>query len=174
MNRTAAVSLLLVSFFVAVSSAKSHSTSTVLRIYADKNSDVHIALNNGHEALVPHRHDQVGIEAARIASDGRTAGWLVLYPNPDNTPASKFEDIAASLVIWRDGKIVRTFDTGPTYWSWAFVHGGDQVAYHIAPLHEGTSSHCELREVKTGRQLASWDGDLGNPDRPQWTKPLDH
>jgi hypothetical protein len=31
-----------------------------------------------------------------------------------------------------------------------------------------------LRDVKTGRLLASWDGDLENATRPEWTKKLDH
>jgi hypothetical protein len=31
-----------------------------------------------------------------------------------------------------------------------------------------------LHDVQTGRLLASWDGDLDNPDRPAWTKRLDH
>ena len=173
LNRTA-VSLLLALFLLAASSARSHSTSSVLRIYADENSDVHVVLDHGHEALVPHRQNQTGIEDAKIAADGRTAGWLVLYPNPANDARTKFDDISGSLVIWRGGRIIRTFDTRPTYWSWAFVRQGDQVAYHSGPLHEGPSSHCELRDVNTGRLLASWDGDLEKPDRPEWTKPLDH
>jgi hypothetical protein len=174
MNRIVAVSLLMIAFLVAVSPAKPRSTNTIRRIYADKNSNVHIVLSNGKEALVPHQEDQSGIEDAKIAADGRTAGWLVSYPDPSSSTGSKFDDFQGALVIWRDGKIVRTFDTGPTYWSWAFAHGGDQVAYHSGPIHEGSSSHCELRDVKTGRLLASWDGDLEQVKRPQWTKDLHH
>ena len=174
MNRTAAISILLVAVLVDLSAAKPRSTKTILRVYADKNSDVHIVMNNGKEELVPHQRDQTGIEDAKISPDGRTAGWLVSYPDPSSSQAYKFEDFQGALVIWRNGKIVRTFDTGPTYWSWAFAHGADQVAYHSGPLHEGPSSHCELRDVNTGRLLASWDGDLQKADRPEWTKALDH
>jgi hypothetical protein len=174
MNRTAAVSILLIAFLIDLSAAKPRSTKTILRVHADKNSDVHMVLNNGKEALVPHQGDQTGIEDAKIAADGRTAGWLVSYLDPSSSPAYKFEDFQGALVIWRNGKIVRTFDTGPTYWSWAFAHGGDQVAYHSGPTHQGPSSHCELREVNTGQMLASWDGDLQSPNRPAWTKVLDH
>lgn len=170
MNRTAALSILLVASLLTVSSAKPHSTGIIVRIYADRHSNVHIVLNSGKEAVVPHRRDQVGIEDAKIADDRRTAGWLISYPVPDNTSGQ----FAGSLVIWRNGKIVRTFDMGPTFWSWAFIHRGEQVAYHSGPLHEGPLSHCELRDVKTGRLLASWDGNLENPDRPDWTKALDH
>ena len=174
MYRTATLSMLLVTFLVSMSTAKPHSTSSIRRIYADKNRDVHIVLSDGKEAFVPHQQEQTGIEDAKISSDGRTAGWLVLHPNPANDATTKFDDISGPLVIWRGGKIIRTFDTGPTYWSWAFIHGGDQVAYHSGSLHEGPSSHCELRDVNTGRLLASWDGDLENADRPEWTKALDH
>ena len=170
MNRTAAISILLVAVLVDLSAAKPRSTKTILRVYADKNSDVHIVMNNGKEELVPHQRDQTGIEDAKISPDGRTAGWLVLHPVSDDTEGQ----FAGSLVIWRGGRIIRIFDTGPTYWSWAFAHGGDQVAYHSGPLHEGPSSHCELRDVNTGRLLASWDGDLQKADRPEWTKALDH
>jgi hypothetical protein len=170
MNRTAALSILLVASLLTVSSAKPHSTGIIVRIYADRHSNVHIVLNSGKEAVVPRQRDQVGIEDVKIADDGRTAGWVVSYAVPDDT-SRKF---AGSLVIWRNEKIVRTFDTGPTFWSWAFIHRGEQVAYHSGPLHEGPLSHCELRDVKTGRLLASWDGNLENPDRPDWTKALDH
>jgi hypothetical protein len=174
MNGKAAVSILLIAFLVDLSVAKPRSTKTILRVYADKNSDVHIVLSDGKEALVPHQQNQTGIDDAKISRDGRTAGWLVSYPGPSSSPSYKSEGFQGALVVWRNGKIVRTFDTGPTYWSWAFAQAGDQVAYHSGPIHEGSSSHCELREVKTGQLLASWDGDLQSPDRPTWTKALDH
>lgn len=175
MARTSTVSMLLIAAVWAMSAAQARSIGKILRVYADKNSDVHIVLQGTKEAIVPHRQDQVGINDAKIAEDGRTAGWLVLYPSPANDSTTKFDDISGPLVIWRDGKIIRTFNDGPTFWSWAFLHGGDQVAYHTGPLHEGpSSSHCELRDVNTGRLLATWEGDLEQADRPQWTKTLAH
>jgi hypothetical protein len=108
MYRTVALSMLLVGFLVNISPAKPRSTSTIHRIYADKNRDVHIVLNNGKETLVPHQQDQTGIDDAKIAPDRRTAGWLGLYPVPDNT-SGQFD---GSLVIWRDGKIVGSLTQG--------------------------------------------------------------
>lgn len=174
MARTITISMLLMAAMWAISAAQARSTGKILRIYSDKNSNVHVVLQGAKEAVVPHRQDQSGIDDVKIADDGRIAGWLVLYPNPANDATTKFDDISWPLVIWRDGKIVRTFDSGPTFWSWAFLHGGDQVAYHTGPMHEGPSSHCELRDVNTGRLLATWDGDLENPHRPQWAKKLAH
>jgi hypothetical protein len=166
--------MLLVAAFLVGVSAQSKSTETIVRVYADHNNDTHIVLQDAKEAVVRHKPDQIGISQVKIADHHNTAGWLILYPDPDNSSASRFADIPGSLVIWRNGKIVRSFEPGQTLWSWSFVEGGGQVAYHSGPTHGERSSHCELRDVTTGRLLASWDGNLEQIDRPEWTKKLDH
>jgi hypothetical protein len=114
---------------------------------------------------------QVGIEDPDVAWDRRTAGWLVMY----EMPGVVSYPIAGMLVVWRGGAVIRRFRTEQTFWSWAFVANGKQVAYHTGPLHGERASHCELRNVSDGRLVAQWSGDLDDAaKRPAWTAELYH
>jgi hypothetical protein len=138
------------------------------RVYADTGNQVHVVTANGREFVVPRDLNQAGVDGIKISDDRRVAGWLVLYRQPyTGSP------IAGKLAIWRDGHVVRTFKTPQTFWSWSFASSG-QIAYHTGPTHGEQNSHCELHDVKTGRTLARWEGDLSDPNRPAWTKTLDH
>ena len=146
----------------------------VLHIARDANNNVHVAVTapsarHPREVVIPAEAGQTGIEDVKIANDGSTGGWLVLYRNRDGGQA-----IAATLVLFRDGTILRRVRSGQEFWSWAFEPHGGSFAYHTGPLHGETTSHCELHDLATGRMLASWDGDLGNAERPAWTRALDH
>jgi hypothetical protein len=154
--------------------AQPKGNSSIVRVDADHHSDVHLVLKGRSEIVIRHKPGQVGIAEPKIAHDHRTVGWLLLFPNPDNSPAYRLEDIPAALVIWRDGNVVQRFDTGPTFWDWSFVNDGQQVAFHTGPLHGEAVSHCELRDVNTGRLLSSWEGNLRKQDRPEWTKSLSY
>jgi len=118
---------------------------------------------------VPKERGQTGIREAVIASDGRTAGWFVEY-----RVEGASDGVAEALVIWRDGKVSRRFKTEQAFYSWAFVSRGTQVAYHTGPMNGEQSSHCELRDVKTGRRLAEWNGDLESGTKPAWVASLRH
>ena len=147
--------------------------NSILRAYADAQNKVHAVSEGGKDSVIDPETDAVGIDAVAVADDKQTAGWLVLYQErDDHGPIGS--PFAGKLVVWRDGRIIRTFEADPTFWSWAFEQNGSQVAYHVGPTHGETVSHCELHDVITGRLLASWDGDLDDPTRPSWTKRLDH
>src|SRR5580700_3405313 len=107
-----------------------------------------IALANGKKTTVRKELGQVGISEAQIAPDG-TAGWLVEY-SLDGVSYP----IAGTLIVWRAGKTIRRFRTGQSFYSWAFYAQDKQVAYHVGPLHGELKSHCELRDVKSGRMIA--------------------
>jgi len=149
-------------------SAPLSAQDAIQRIYADQKQQVHVLLKDGKSLIVPGEHGQVGIDSVHITDDGQTAGWLVLYPDPDNS-----SPYAGTLVVWGGGRVVRRFWSDQTFWSWAFYAQGKQVAYHVGPTH-GDAPHCELHEVGSGRLLASWDGDLEDANRPEWTKGLEH
>src|SRR5690349_2214916 len=123
---------------------------------------------DGRKAVVPKEYGQVGIREAQVAADG-TAGWLVEY-NVDGVSYP----ISGKLIIWRDGIIVRRFDSGQVFYSWAFVGGSKQIAYHDGPLHGEGASHCELHDVATGRVIDKWDGDLDAGGKPAWAEGLKH
>jgi hypothetical protein len=142
--------------------------TSIARVYADGEYRVHILAPSGREFVVRRKLNQSGVDAIKISDDRRTAGWLVLYRQPfTGSP------IAAELAVWRDGHVVRTFKIPQTFWSWTFDATGP-IAYHVGPTHGEPTSRCELHDVKTGRMVAKWDGDLSDPNRPAWAKRLEH
>jgi len=153
---------------VALSPVPMFGQDTVLRVYADQKNQAHVVYKNDKTTLVAGERGQVGIDSIQLADDGRTAGWLVLYADPDG--GSPF---AGTLVLWRD-KVLRRLQADQTFWSWAFYAHARRVAYHVGPTHGEDKSHCELHDVESGRLLASWDGDLDDARRPAWTRGLEH
>lgn len=149
--------------------AATASGQTSPRVFADSKHDVHIVTPDGKTYLIPRETDQVGIEDVKSSTNSQIIGWLVLYPNPDVQNA-----YAGELVLWRGGRVIRTFKFGQAFYSWSFEDGAKHVAYHVDALHFATRSHCELRDVATGRLLKSWWGDLDDPNKPAWTKHLNH
>ena len=160
--------LLAVALSVSLSGPLAFAQSAIVRVFADQKNQVHVLYKDGQDVAVAGEQDQVGIDSVKISQDGRTAGWLVLYRDPDSS-----QPFAGILVLLRDGKIVQKFKTEQTFWSWSFHQGGTQVAYHIGPTH-GDARYCELHEIKSGRLIASWDGNLNDAKRPAWTKGLEH
>jgi hypothetical protein len=138
-------------------------------VSAGQDGAMQITLANGKQVTIPKEPGQTGIREARIAPDG-TVGWLAEY----SVEAVSYP-IAGTLIIWRAGKIIRRFSAQQSFYSWTFYAEGKQVAYHVGPLHGELKSHCELRDTRSGRLIAVWDGDLepGN-NRPPWTRGLSH
>lgn len=161
MRASAAVAIVLLA---ALSPVSGQSHDAAVSVSGGPDGAARITLSGGRTITVPKEPGQVGAGDGRIAPDG-TVGWFaefrvdgVSYP------------IAQTLIIWRAGRIVRRFHTEQSFYSWAFDTHGAQVAYHDGPLHGERRSHCELRDVATGRLIAAWDGDLSTgSSRPAWT-----
>jgi hypothetical protein len=164
MNAATNVGTLLL---IAALSLPTLAQSIVQHVYVGPNNRVNVVYANGKTAVVRGERGQIG--AIQMAKDGDTAGWVVLYQNPDGG-----SPIAGTIALWRSGKIIRRFRTQQMFWSWAFYANGKQVAYHAGPMHGELSSHCELRDIANGRLLGSWTGDLENHNRPTWTMELSH
>ena len=143
--------------------------SRLLRVVPDAQGAAQVITAGGRRATVTKEADQTGIDSIQISEDGQTAGWLVEFHDPGVS-----YPIAGKLVIWRSGRIVQRFTPVQSFYSWAFQAQAKQVAYHFGPLHGEQSSHCELHDIKTGRRLAQWDGDLDADKRPAWTQNLHH
>jgi hypothetical protein len=95
-------------------------------------------------------------------------GWTLDFPIPDH-PGETFP---FTLVIARNGHVVRKIDGDPFVWQWMFWNGGRQVAYESGPLHFGLQ--CTLVSLANGKQLASYDCFHGVPDNaPGWLKTLE-
>src|SRR5579864_3061348 len=104
MTKARILSAAVLLLFAIASRFPMFAQSSVLRVYADKQNNVHVVLTGGKDAIIPRERDQVGIDAVKIHDDKLIAGWLVLFRNPDGG-----SPVAGKLVVWRDGRIIRSF-----------------------------------------------------------------
>jgi hypothetical protein len=95
-------------------------------------------------------------------------GWTLNDSVPDH-PNEKFP---MTLVIARNGRILRRFDGSAFVWKWIFWDQGRKVAYESGPFH--FSLQCVLADIKTGKELASFDCFHGIHDgAPDWLRTLE-
>src|SRR5262249_7506949 len=126
----------------------------------------------GKAVRVESDRDQVGFDKIAISEDGRSVGWLALYPN-----CCTSYPIPLRLKVLSNGRS-RTFGAnGPPVWRWQFVAGGKQVAFEQETVRGGLGVHYELRDIATGRLIAQFDPPAdqgGSPsDVPRWVVELD-
>jgi len=147
----------------------------VTRAYADENGAMHVIYDDGREKIIHKQRDTMGVGDVKIARDGQTVGWIVDWPNPD---APNGTPIPGTLVIWRNGKVVRKFAPGPVaFWGWNFWDGGTRVAYELGAMHFSNGNY-ELRDIAAGRLLAryycnDWDQQHCDPgEMPDWAKAI--
>ena len=121
-------------------------------------------------AIAPQSNSQADqpTPSAHRAGPGGLEGWTLDWPIPDH-PDEKFP---TTLVIARKGRVVRKIDGTGFVWQWIFWNKGRQVAYESGPLHFGLQ--CNLADVATGKQLATFDCFHGIPENaPDWLKELE-
>ena len=138
-------------------------------VTVDRTGRLHVALASGKEVLPPRMRGQTSFGDPVIAPDGRTVGWLVMYPDPTITYYQGAE-LPFKLVVFRDGRILHTFETDQCFWDWQFQDGGQQVAYSTGPTHGG-AAQCVLRDVATGRVIARWLV-VRDAEPPRWAQNL--
>lgn len=121
-------------------------------------SRLRLATTEGTVAWAPLDHagapePQSAFDEPRIAADRRTVGWLALYPG-----CCQSYPIPLALVVYRDGRVLRSFTgAGMPVWHWRFVGGGQQVAFVQRPTHGAAPDHYELHDTASGRLLAEFD-----------------
>jgi hypothetical protein len=165
---TAVRSIVLILVFTALLPDAALPQRRVTAVSSTEDGAARITFSDGSKTAIPKEPGQVSITNARIGANG-TIGWLVEF-SEDGVDYP----VAEELVLWRAGKLVRRFPNQPFY-SWTFYSQGTRVAYHVGPLHTELRSHCELRDVASGRIIAQWDGELDSAaNRPAWTQGLEH
>jgi hypothetical protein len=109
-------------------------------------------------------------ESEHVRGPNGLEGWTLESPVPDSGYGD--EKFAFTLVIARDGCIVRRIDGDPIIWRWIFWESGRRVAYETGPFHFGVT--CILVDVKTGRRTGSVDCYHELPkDVPDWVEALE-
>jgi hypothetical protein len=95
-------------------------------------------------------------------------GWTLSGPIDDQSD----EKYPFTLILARNGQVIRRIDGDPFVWKWMFLEDGRRVAYESGPLH--FSMTCILAEVNTGRKLAAYDCFRELPSKaPAWVKTLE-
>ncbi|HKF48031.1 MAG TPA: hypothetical protein VKB38_11790 [Terracidiphilus sp.] len=140
----------------------------VARAYQGDDNLVHIVTVDGRDRAIQAEKGQAGIENVRVAGDSRTVGWLVDVPSS----CCMSYPIPVELVLWRSGRVIRKFWKTQAIFGWAFLRGGEEVAYHTAPLHGSEIYQCYREDVGTERLLDQWSLASKTPP-PDWVKPLD-
>lgn len=98
--------------------------------------------------------------------DGLEA-WTLNYEVPEQD-----ERYPGTLVIARNGRVLRKINGDPFIWKWIFLENGRQIAYETGPLH--FSMTCILADMTSGKQLARYDCFQELPsDAPSWVKHLE-
>lgn len=109
-------------------------------------------------------HDlQVTVEAPVIANDGRTVAWLVNVPN-----CCTSYPIPMTIVLYRDGRIIRRISNGRAIFKFKFVKGGDQIAYFSDTVHSNSGPECIFVSVSSGKTLGDWT--RGDGPLPSWAE----
>jgi hypothetical protein len=122
-----------------------------------------VVSSDGREVVVPKERDQQGAEEIQLSDDHKTVGWLVEYPN-----CCTSYPIPMTVVLYRDGRIIRRLENGRAIFRWAFLKGEKQVAYFSDTVHSNLAPECVLVDVATGKTVESWKRDEG--PLPAWTK----
>ena len=133
----------------------------------DRSGQLHITLASGRQISAPKLRDQEGFDSPLISLDHLTVGWLAIY-YPD--PTNRGLQAAGKLVLYRAGRILRSFSTEQTFWGWEFQENGKRVAYSTGPTHGG-AAECVLRDVDSGRIIARYDIHSG-AEQPAWARKL--
>jgi hypothetical protein len=140
---------------------------TLTRVYVDTHGSVHVVHAAGRDEKVRKEKQQVGAEQLRLSEDKQTAGWAADYPN-----CCTSYPIPLLLVIYRDGKIIQRLNRGGLMiYDWRFWDRGKQVAFCTGTVHFNPAGHCELHDVRSGKLLATIDGDLSS-ESPMWARGL--
>ncbi|HEX4683126.1 MAG TPA: hypothetical protein VH277_10470 [Gemmatimonadaceae bacterium] len=137
------------------------------KVYLDSAHQLHVVTSRGRRITPRKIGDQTEFDAPRISADRKSVGWLAVHPNCCTT-----YPIPIELVVLSGGKqhVFRGADLAT--WHWAFSPDGKRVVLEQGPVH-GTRRSFELRDIRTGRRVNSFQADSVDEKRlPAWTRVL--
>ena len=116
--------------------------------------------------------NDVGFSDVHLAADRQTLGWTIDVEN-----CCTSYPIPLRVVIFRHGKVLRTFEQGQMVWSWMFFLGGERLAAAFGPTHGPEVGDYRLYNVKSGKLISEVFGDEDtqslSSDAPEWAKLLE-
>jgi len=108
---------------------------------------------NGSDFPAPRFGEQVGFGKPRVSPDGKSVGWLALYPN-----CCTSYPIPLRLVILDHERRLHTFDgIKIAVFKWCFLPKSSAVAYMQTVLHGSNFEHFEARAISNGRLLGEYE-----------------
>ena len=110
----------------------------------------------GRKIIITKAQDSAGFDKVRISPDGRSVGWVQEWSHLGPSYPLPLE-----LVVYRNGRS-RRFGKGLPVWRWAFIAGGERIAFFQSPV-RSLVGHYELRDTATGRVLDAFDHTYGEP-----------
>ena len=131
---------------------------TIKRASCGKDGALLIVYEDGTTKRQPREHLQVGCDEATVAGDRQTVGWSVLVAN-----CCTSYPIATSVAVLSRGR-KRVFTGEQMVGDWKFVGGSEKVALLWGPVH-GNAAKATLYDVRSGRQLVTWNG---TGESPAW------
>ena len=132
-----------------------------VRAFVGEAGTLRILTSSGREIVPPKEPEQVSVDKIAISPDGRSVGWVALFPN-----CCTSYPIPLKLVVYSAGK-ARTFTgAGLPVWQWRFTAGGSQVIFEQETVHGGLGRHYEVRDIASGRRIAQWEPTVGPDNQP--------
>ncbi len=151
------------------SPARKPKTRAIDRVYVSADGNIHIVSRQGREIMATKTGDCAD---AKIADDGRTIGWLVnsrLDPeHPDIGHPEHLIAVAEKLVIYRNGRLIRTIIPGGFIYEWRFRNKGRQAVIYTGGLH--FAGVYFLYDIATGRKIGFCNHT--GQKCPEWTNDL--
>lgn len=145
---------------LAVASPSS-AADTYVRASVDETGQLRIVTSDARAIVLQKEPEQVGFDNVAISEDGRSVGWVALYPN-----CCTSYPIPLKLMIYSGGDLRAFTGIGLPVRQWHFTAGGTQIAFAQETVHGGLGIHCELRDVATGQLIAEWGPTVGPDNQP--------
>ena len=151
----------------AVASGAAGGAGTLARVYADSSGVLHVVSPSGEDRRVA---PGVRCDEARLGPDGRTYGALIVHTIDQDPPHHDMIDVRQRLVIWRDGKKLRSFVPGDFIRTWGFWKDGRQIVLSSGGLH--FAGQYQLFDLATGRVIDGGEDPITDHS-PGWMRSLE-
>jgi hypothetical protein len=122
-------------------------------IVSEDQASLVLTTSDGSQFAAPGFAEQVAFARPRISPDGRSVGWLALYPN-----CCTSYPIPLKLVVLDESKHLHTFEgIKLAIFNWCFLPGSNAVAYSQTVVHGSNFQHFERRAIVDGRLLGAYE-----------------